>query len=78
MPLRVEGAYLKAEIDGRTCTAAELSRGCLARLEQLAAKGYRPTSGQIRFIVAWKKADALEETAVPMIALRLTRTDAIR
>lgn len=78
MPLRVEGAYLKAEIDGRTCTAAELSRGCLARLEQLAAKGYRPTSGQIRFIVAWKKADALEETAVPMIDLRLTRTDAIR
>lgn len=64
MPLFIEDSYLLAERNGRTVRIAKFSKVCRERMEHLRTKGYRPVSAEIRFIVAWKKADDEEEIPV--------------
>lgn len=70
-PLTLRGNALSAEIGGRTYPAAVLSKACMARLRELAAKGYRPDRAWVRFVVAWRGPD--EETAVLLPDLHLSR-----
>ncbi len=72
-----EGPYLTAEIGGKTLRVAKLSSKCLARLQELAQKGYRPHAAMVRFIVAWKGKEDTEETAVVLPDLVLRRESAM-
>ena len=63
-PLFVKDCFLYAKIDGRAVKVAKMSKARMAELEKLSARGYRPCGGEVRFVVAWKKEDDTEETAV--------------
>ena len=63
-PLFVKDCFLYAKIDGRAVKVAKMSKVRMAELEKLSARGYRPCGGEVRFVVAWKKEDDTEETAV--------------
>lgn len=64
MKLSLTDVFLCAELDGRTVRVAKLSKACIANIEQLAQKGYRPCGADVRFVVAWKGEEDTEETAV--------------
>ncbi len=64
MPLSIKDEFLSAELDGRSVRVAKLSKARMIELEKLSEKGYRPSGGKVRFIVAWKGEDDKDETAV--------------
>ena len=74
MPLSVKDEFLFAELDGRTVKIAKLSKARMAEIEKLAAKGYVPVSGEVRFVVAWKGEEDKEEIAVLLPNLHLKKT----
>ena len=74
MPLSVKDEFLYAEIEGRTVKIAKLSKARMAEIEKLAAKGYVPISGEVRFVVAWKGEEDKEEIAVMLPNLHLKRS----
>ena len=47
----------------------------MAELEKLSAKGYHPVNGEVRFVVAWKEKNDLEETAVLLPNLHFKKDD---
>ena len=64
MLLSVKDEFLYAELEERTVRVAKLSKACIAELEKLVVKGYRPCGGEVRFVVAWKGEEDTAETAV--------------
>lgn len=66
MPLKVEGNYLTALIDGKTSRIAKFSKKCAGDIEALFKKGYHITGAQVRFIVAWKGENDTDFIAVPL------------
>ena len=78
MPMKMDGAYLTVNLDGRERRAAKLSRGCMERLEALHGRGYREIGAEIRFIVAWKaEADPAEcWVLLPDLHMRRERAEA--
>lgn len=76
MPLGLRDGKLTAEVEGRRYTVARLSRACQKRLEALAAKGYQADGASVRFVIAWRKQDAAEETAALLADLHLARRGA--
>ncbi len=72
-PLSLDGEYVSAEIEGRTVRVAKLSKACVANLEALAQKDYHPISAEVRFVVAWKGEEDIEETAVLLANLKLEK-----
>ena len=61
-PLRYAGGKLYAQLGDREYCVALLSHAQREKMHLLAQQGYRPYRAVIRFIVAWKPADA-DETA---------------
>ena len=76
--LFLTGAFLSAELKGRSAPIVKLSKACRERLQTLYERGYVPYSASVRFIVAWKGKDDAEETAVvlPEISLRKRKSTA--
>ena len=62
--LKVVDIYLTVERNGRDVRVAKFSKAFVGTLEKLRAKGYTPTSAEIRFIVAWKGETDKEETPI--------------
>lgn len=73
-PLSIKDEFLYAEIEGRTVKIAKLSKARMTEIEKLAAKGYVPVSGEVRFVVAWKGEEDKEEIAVLLPNLCLKKT----
>lgn len=73
MLLSLDGDYLSAEVYNRTVRVAKLSKARIAELEKLAQRGFSVSSAEVRFVVAWKGEDDLEETAVMLPSLHLKR-----
>lgn len=71
--LSIMDTYLCAEMNGRSVRVAKFSKACRENLERLYAKGYRPYSANVRFIVAWNGEEDKEETAVLLPNISLTR-----
>lgn len=64
MALYIKDTCLFVEQDGRFIRVAKLSKACRERISKLQAQGYNPYSAEIRFIVAWKKENEVEEIPV--------------
>ena len=62
--LDVEGNYLLALVNGCKTRVAKFSQLFVQKLSDLANKGYRPQFAKIRYVVAWKKDEGTEETAI--------------
>ena len=73
-PLRVDGEYLTAEVNGQPLRIGKLSRACVERLEKMAGKGYLPIGGKVRHIVAWKAPEDPEECWIILPDLTLSRS----
>lgn len=74
MRLSVTSEYLCAEICSRSVRVAKFSKRCREQLNGLQEKGYVPYLADVRFIVAWKGEQDLEETAVLLPNIYLKRT----
>ena len=68
--LQVDDVYLTAELNGRTVRVAKFSKAFTEFLEKLDTKGYVPTGGEVRFIVAWK--DETDETEIPVVLANIS------
>lgn len=66
IPLKVEGNYLAAQIDGKTTRIAKFSQKFVNNIEELFKKKYHIVGAQLRFIVAWKGENDTSFTAVPL------------
>ena len=64
---------LTAVIDNRSIELVRFSKLFCTRLEELRKNGYTPSRAEVRYIVAWKKEDAEEETAVILPNIYLKR-----
>ena len=73
MPLSFDGEYLLAELHGRQRRVLKFSKAFSEQLAGLREKGFEPVSAQIRFIVAWKGEDDVQESAVILPDLYLKR-----
>jgi ATP-dependent DNA helicase RecQ len=62
--LKIDDVYLSAELHGRDVHVAKFSKAFVEMLEKLKAKGYSPTSSEVRFIVAWKGEEDNQETPI--------------
>ena len=70
--LAIEGNYLSASINGKRVYVAKFSQTFVTRLSEFADKGYKPNFAKVRYVVAWKKEDALQEVAVLLPDLYLS------
>ncbi len=73
--LEVDGVHLIASVKGCRRRIVKFSEAFIKKLETLAAKGYRPKSAKVRYVVAWKKDGSDEEVAVVLPDLYLSRED---
>lgn len=64
MALKLNDAYLSAELNGRDVHVAKFSKAFCEMIGKLKEKGYKPFSAQVRFIVAWRGEDEAEETPI--------------
>ncbi|NCB24906.1 MAG: RecQ family ATP-dependent DNA helicase [Bacteroidia bacterium] len=71
--LHFDGEYMSAEIENRSVRVAKCSKACLAHIEDLAMKGYRPSMAVVRFVVAWQGENDDSETAVILPDLFLSK-----
>lgn len=71
--LKVDDVYLIAELNGRDVRIAKFSKAFIDVIEGLKSKGYRPTSAEIRFIVAWRGENDEEETPVLLSDINLIK-----
>ena len=71
--LEVDGVHLIASVKGCRRRIVKFSEAFIKKLEALAAKGYRPKSAKVRYVVAWKKDGSDEEVAVVLPDLYLSR-----
>ena len=70
--LKVDGNYLSASVDGRIVRVAKFSQSFVQKLSELASKGYVPQFAKVRYVVAWKKDEKTEETAIILPDLYLS------
>ena len=70
--LKVDGNYLSTSVDGRIVRIAKFSQSFVQKLSELASKGYKPQFAKVRYVVAWKKDDKTEETAIILPDLYLS------
>ncbi|MDO5531606.1 RecQ family ATP-dependent DNA helicase [Sutterella sp.] len=71
---------LTAMIDGRRLTVVRFSEKFRKSLAKLAARGYKPVSAKVRFIVAWRPKDAAPDepehaALLPEVRVRKIRRD---
>lgn len=76
--LVVDGVYLLADVNGDKMRIVKFSKGFQEKLSELTAKGYRADDARIRFVVAWKGADDIEESAVILPEIYFSRHFASR
>ncbi len=72
-PMEVLPYGLSASINGRPMELVRFSQSFRERLETLKNDGYTPTRAEVRYIVAWRKEDAPDETAVILPDLYLKK-----
>lgn len=70
--LDIDGYYLSASVNGRRMRVAKFSQTFVNRLSEFADKGYKPSFAKVRYVVAWKKEDAVQEVAVLLPDLYLS------
>ena len=75
-PLFLSDGYLTAELGGRTVTVAKLSKRGMEQVGRYFDKGYSFQSSTVRFVVAWKKKEETDETAVPLVDITLAKEEA--
>ncbi len=75
MPLGISLPYLTADLNGRTLKVAKCSKACLEKIAALREKGYRLQSASIRFIVAWREKQEIEECWVILPDLSMSREE---
>lgn len=71
--LFVDGYYLSARIENRLMRVVKFSKACVKELESFKAKGYIPYRATVRFMVAWKGENDLNESAVILPDLYLKK-----
>ena len=71
--LQIIGNYIYANIANKKYPVAKFSKSFLEKLNNLQAKGYRPYSSNVRFIVAWKHKDDEKESAVILANIYLKK-----
>ncbi len=71
--LTYENGYLISEASGRTVYVARLSAAGRKKVEEVQNRGYKVSSAQVRFIVAWRGEEDEEETAVILPDIELTK-----
>lgn len=73
--LNVDGVYLSVTADEKTTRVAKLSKACIRHMEALSAKGYKPVSAFVRFVVAWKGEDDEQETPILLADVHLKKPE---
>ena len=71
--LKIDDVYLVAELNGRDVRVAKLSKAFVETLEKLKDKSYSPKFAEVRFVVAWKGDEDIEETPIILAEIYFER-----